>query len=315
MITLLIWLGCAGFGMGLAALGWTSWRHLRGEAGDVRRRVSAGAAHVGAAIAAFPTFLVFGLHHPVTVALLLFYGWFVFSAWAVLAVALLVTSEPVTRRARTVAQAVPRLGSLGHWRTTAGLPHDWEGLVARNRELTTRLLDYFDMTDRRVAHPVMADVTDPYTSAALDAMFACDRLRDAGPPAWKPARQSEYAVAVAHFAQALEEAEIHSTSINRDRVSPAEQATTQRVLKSLTYLNENATTPAERQAAYEVLAAELAELRADESATTDGSRRGRAPASDNPLDLGPTPQSAAGSAAAKADVHPWLDVIQRALRG
>lgn len=201
---------------------------------------------------------------------------------AVLLLGMALGGERIAQAVGRVAVRVPAPRMItGRSRATSSLPREREALIELDRSLGRRLLGYSSV-DRAAEHPVMNDLDDPRTKAAVEAMLRCDELREEVPPnGWRDLRATPYAEAVAAFRDALAEAEAHSSRVNAGNVSPAERAVIDAAGQRLAYLREHATTPAERRQVYDRLVADL-----------------------DRLDR-PAPQQRS---------HPWLDADQRADR-
>ncbi|MCH8614167.1 hypothetical protein [Arsenicicoccus dermatophilus] len=185
------------------------------------------------------------------------------------------SSRRVTRAVRggveSVVDGIPLVARRRALRrgTPADFPREWAGLVALDTELTHRFLRYERDLEAAVNFPVMTDYTDPLTRGALDAMLRCRELRSPVPPAGtRDVRDTDYARAVADFATALEAAEANAERLVASTFSEDERRVLDEAAATLEFMRAATTTPAERQAAYERVAAQLADFPRRAAGTT-----------------------------------------------
>lgn len=256
-----------------------------------RRRLATGLVATGGLLLLIPDVLAgaatgAGEAGVVTVLLMLLWRLTVIAGMTVVGGAMVLTSDPVVTRARATRDRAVRAIPMAPWTALSlgparHLPRDWQHLVEMDRALGRRLLSYTDV-DNGSSHPILRDHQDPHTRRAVEAMLHCDTLRQSASTA-RDVRRTPYAAAVADFKTKLERAEAYSHKVVRDNLAHGEHATIERAQRLLAYLQEHATTPAERQAAYDRIVAELSQV--DPHAGTE-------------------PRPAPG--------HPWLDIDQRA---
>lgn len=117
--------------------------------------------------------------------------------------------------------------------------------------MARRLLAYEHDLELAVNAPVMRDYTDPHTAAAVHAMLACDTVRTTTAPLGiRDVHATPYGQAVAQFQRALEAAEANAARLARSTFSDDERRDLDEAARSLQFMREHATTPAERDAAY-----------------------------------------------------------------
>ncbi|WP_409484106.1 hypothetical protein [Arsenicicoccus dermatophilus] len=229
------------------------------------------------------------------------------------------SSRRVTRAVRggveSVVDGIPLVARRRALRrgTPTDFPREWAGLVALDTELTHRFLRYERDLEAAVNFPVMTDHTDPLTRGALDAMLRCRELRSPVPPAGtRDARDTDYARAVADFATALEAAEANAERLVASTFSEDERRVLDEAAATLEFMRAATTTPAERQAVYERVAAQLADFprRATEAAPTEAVRAERLVVADD----GSVHVVGESGATRVARPHPFLDVEDRARR-
>lgn len=205
-------------GVGVVVYGWTRYLRHRLRERDRRRarrgaRVGVWLVVLGGVLALTPDALanlafpatataeaVRGASQALGTLAMIVYRMTVIALLLVIAVSMFFTSEYVLSRVRRLRErADDFLGGLRGRRTPGGaiVPRDWDGLVAYDRQLSRRFLDY-ENVDASVNFPVMRDYRDPLTSAALTAMLRCDDLRTAAQPAgFRRAGDTPYGRAVA----------------------------------------------------------------------------------------------------------------------
>lgn len=211
-------------------------------------------------------------------------GWFLyrFIALGVIGTASLVmflSSDRVTSKVRRKRDAVIAAAPLGPGRETRRMrrrlgqfPQEWNGLLEHDQDLTRRLLAYQRDADAAASRPTMADLEHPLTKAAIDAMFQCDALRTMQPPArMHDVLATEYGQAVAAFDRALAAAETYADSSASSTVTTAEQRAVADAARTLSFLQNNATTPQERAAAYTAIGERLAKAQGTPAEPTTSS--------------------------------------------
>ncbi len=187
------------------------------------------------------------------------------AGWRLLAVAgltltatlLVLLSRPVTGLIRAaVTAAASRTPSLTGWKLRRqnrlhDFPRDWPTLLEYDRRLCRQFLAYDDDFEAAVNLPAMRDYSFPPTSAALTAMLACDRVRTDEPP-WftRDVITTGYGRAVADFAVALAVAEERARALATADLDPTERARLAEAASILEFVQRNATTPADRDRAY-----------------------------------------------------------------
>lgn len=210
---------------------------------------------------------------------------FAFTGILLVGLAGLVTSRPVVDAGRrAVATAVVRVPSWSGWRRRNDLrlkdfPTTWTALLEYDRQLSRELVSYQHDLEKLANRPAMLDYTDPHTRAAIEAMTMCDRHRRDLGPLTRDVITTEYGQAVARFAVALREAEENADRQARSGLGVDERSRLTEAVRILAFVQDNATTGADRQRAYQRVAALLSAADAHE----DDSRQ-----------------------------HPWLDVHERA---
>lgn len=275
----------AGVGGGFLLSGMSRWFRRR------RRRLAIGMVATGGLLLLIPDVLAgtatgAGEAGALVTLVMLFWRLAVIAGMTLVAGSMVLTSDPVVARMRATRDRAVRAIPMAPWTALAigparRLPRDWHDLVELDRGLGRRLLSYTDV-DNGSSHPILRDHQDPHTREAVEAMLHCDTLRQAASGA-RDARRTPYAAAVADFQTKLERAEAYSHKVVRDNLADGEHAAIDRAQRLLAYLQEHATTPEERKAAYDRLASELSQV--------------------DPH--GPGAQQAAPG-------HPWLDIDQRA---
>lgn len=168
-----------------------------------------------------------------------------------------------------------------------GLPRDQATLVAYEVSLSERILRYQRDAEAAYDRPALADLGDARTARAVTAMFAAEALRPEQPLYVRhDLLATDYGKAVAELAEAVHEAEEHAERAVASGLTDAERSALDEAARTVEFMRRHATSPGERDAAYERVIAALAAARAQ------------------------SPDSAA--AAAQARAHPWLDIDDRA---
>lgn len=254
-------------GVGRYAVG--RWRHRHDPSSD--RRIAPGVAltALGGGLVLSPDVLALTdqlhVHDPGAALALGLYNVLAAGGLGTVAAGMWLTSRTVTssvrRRVETTLDGMPVVGARRARRrgTPADFPREWAGLVALDTELTHRFLRYERDLEAAVNFPVMADYNDPLTRGAVDAMLRCRALRSPVPPAGtRDVRDTDYARAVADFAVALEAAEANAERLVASTFSEDERRTLEEAAATLEFMRAHTTTPAERAAAYERVAEQLA---------------------------------------------------------
>ncbi len=288
--------------LGLGGLVWGTTHFVRSRLSerlrpnrDRHRRLAVAAASVGGIAFVIPDVLAGLIASASGGGTATAVGWFLyrFLAFGVVGIASLImwlSSDRVTSKVRKGRDTVIAASPLGPARETRRMrrrlgqfPQDWNGLIEHDQSLTRRLLAYQRDADAAASRPAMADLEQPLTKAAIDAMFRCDALRTMQPPTRAhDVLATEYGQAVAAFDRALTAAETYAESTVSSTVTTAEQRAVADAARTLTFLQTNATTPQERAAAYNAIGERLA-------------------------------QAAPGAGAeATSSSHPWLSVEDRA---
>ena len=194
------------FGLiGLAALVWGTTHYVRSRLSEslqdrreLHRRLALGAAGAGGLTLLAPDavagLIVSGGEGGSLAAL----GWVLYRLLALGAIGIAVltmwlTSDPVTAKVRRGRDRVVAAAPMGIGRQTRRMrrslgqfPQEWQGLLEHDQALTRQLLSYQRDAETASARPTMADLENPHTKAAVDAMFRCDSLRSMEPPARCP---------------------------------------------------------------------------------------------------------------------------------
>ena len=268
--------------LGLGALAWGTTHFVRSRLSErlrVRRErhrcLALGVAGTGAVALLMPDVLaglVVSAGEPGTGAAI---GWFVYrflalGAIGIAALVMWLSSDRVTSKVRRGKDAVVALAPLGaaaqtrRMRRSIGqFPQQWHELLEHDQRLTRQLLAYQRDADTAAARPAMADLENPFTKAAVDAMFHCDRVRTMAAPARvHDVLATEYGRAVADFDRAVQAAERHADSQAASTVTTAEQRAVADATRTLSFLQTTATTPQERSAAYTAIKERLAQAQA-----------------------------------------------------
>ncbi len=176
-------------------------------------------------------------------------------------------------------QRAMRRGAIGR-----GMPRQWADLVAREQDLTARLLGYQRNPEAAYNRPAMVDFQDPMTAAAMRAMLEADRLRTPMPPlGTRDVLLTDYGRAVLRLAESIAAAEANADLLAASGLTADEQTALAHAQRTLAFVSANATSAGERAAAYEQVATVLVQARPD--------------------------------GAGQERVHPWLDVTERAEPG
>lgn len=274
--------------LGLGALVWGTTHYVRSRLSEglqdrreLHRRIALGACGVGGAAMLAPD-LVAGLF--VTMGeggSLATFGWVIYrflalGAIGIAALTMWLTSDPVTAKVRRGRDRVVAAAPMGVGRQTRRMrralgqfPQAWQGLLEHDQALTRQLLSYQRDAAVAASRPAMADLENPHTKAAVDAMFRCDTLRTMQPPARvHDILATDYGQAVAAFDRALAAAERHADEQHASTVSTAEQRAVADATRTLSFLQTTATTPEERSAAYSIISERLAQASATAESTT-----------------------------------------------
>lgn len=185
------------------------------------------------------------------------WDWIGFIAVAILvAVVMTIILIVAIRRARAAhAARVRRL------ETRAKYSAYWDSLVAREKTLGERLLSYEDDLVLALKLPVMRNLAEPTTRAAVQAMSNAEgyRTTHAPDPDQNPI-DSAYGKAVAEFENALDVAETYARKIGQEHYDDAERRKAQRAMDLLKIaLNSNGY-PEERRNAYKRVLGIMEEL-------------------------------------------------------
>lgn len=271
------------FGLiGLAALVWGTTHYVRSRLSEslqdrreLHRRLALGAAGAGGLTLLAPDavagLIVSGGEGGSLAAL----GWVLYrllalGAIGIAALTMWLTSDPVTAKVRRGRDKVVAAAPVGIGRQTRRMrralgqfPQEWQGLLEHDQTLTRQLLAYQRDADIAASRPTMADLENPHTKAAVDAMFRCDTLRTMQPPARvHDILATDYGQAVAAFDRALAAAERHADEHLSAAVPTAEQRAVADATRTLSFLQANATSPEERSAAYRTVSERLAQASA-----------------------------------------------------
>ena len=161
-----------------------------------------------------------------------------------------------------------------------------EALMATHDATNRRWLEYELDVGKLIDFPLMTDVREPLTVAFLRAKREADGQRPASPDDLKsPAGLDAYRQAVNNFAEELEVAEREARRIRDSRFTGPERERLATARKLLMIAENEAATPAERQAAYKRARRELDGLIVLPDATLAALEEKIAPE----LDAGPRP--------------------------
>lgn len=190
--------------------------------------------------------------------------WILFGAAAVAAAGLAAFLAWIASRAAKRAAKQRREAQQAKARreeTRAQHQDQWEGLLAKEKELGARWLSYEDDLELSLRYPVMRDVTDPKVAPVVEAMGRAKAYRRPTPPDpdVNPV-ETDYGKAVAQLKTALRHAEAHAQRVRWNNFAPGEKKQAQRALDMLKIAMDTANYPAERKRAYERVARIMEEL-------------------------------------------------------
>lgn len=334
----LLTIGLGVAGAGLVATGW--WRHL-----VRRRRERAGAARlprwpartamaVGALLLLVPDVLA-GLVVPAPVgtgvgeALVIFLGVLyrlvVLIGLGVVALSLAMMSEHVLRpldrlRARWMPGPEGRAArALRRTPVGRGLPRDQQALVTYELALGEHLLHYQRDAEAAFDRPALADLSDPVTAAAWQALFHAESLRPQRPlPTSRDVLSTDYGRAVLDLARAVTEAERYAAHAATAGLSDDERVALDEAGRVLEFIRTEATGPGERAAAYEAVINGLTAARPAGATTSSAGDASTAtvasPAVASSASAATAQQADAQQADAAGRSHPWLEITERASR-
>ncbi|MBT2247502.1 hypothetical protein JHV56_02165 [Arthrobacter sp. BHU FT2] len=132
-----------------------------------------------------------------------------------------------------------------------------EALMATHDATNRRWLEYELDVGKLIDFPLMTDVREPLTVAFLRAKRDADGQRPVSPADLPPAQTESYRKAVNAFAVALEVAEREARRIRDSKFTGPERERLATARKLLMIAENDAATPAERQAAYKRARREL----------------------------------------------------------